>query len=108
MLGALPHSLMTAEYSKEWLYHNFLNYSLLMDNSAMYCYFSITHNDTVNICGKCFFEDTEQYFSLTHAWRQNAGFDTMHILYLADSAKLLFKVVATSRRGPISPYLQQH
>lgn len=78
----------------------------------MYCYFSITHNDTVNICGKCFFEDMEQYFSLTDAWRQNAGFDTMHILYSADSANLLFRVVATtytiSGRGPISPYLQQH
>lgn len=29
-----------------------------------------------------FFEDPEQYFSLTDAWRQKVGFDTMHILYL--------------------------
>ena len=53
-----------------------------MDNSAMYCYFSITHYDAVNISGKCFFQDLEQYFSLTDAW-QNVGFDMMHILYLS-------------------------
>lgn len=64
VLVALPPSLPTVGYSKEQLYSNFRNYSLLTDVS-IYCCFSIFYNGVTTARGNCVLKATWQYFSLT-------------------------------------------